>query len=175
MVSNSIFLDNYALFGGGLYLHSEYQVVFIIEYCYFKGNWAIQSKYIFFKIKKILDAGGMMLEGSNFDDFLIHKNVFFQNFAPTCSALIAIVQGPHIVVQISNLFLENYATDAAPSQINLITPKAFFKPGNGAATNGIKCIDPMAFYVSVNDTYIKNFAYKLGFSCSNKNLVKLLF
>lgn len=47
MVSNSLFLDNYALFGGGLYLHSDHQIVFILESCYFKGNWAIQSKFIF--------------------------------------------------------------------------------------------------------------------------------
>lgn len=105
----------------------------------------------------------MVLEGSFLDNFIVYQNIFIQNFGPATSSLAFIGNGPQIFLSLCNYFIENFSNDANPSQINLITPNAYFPPGSGASTVGIKCLHFHAFYVSINDTYTKNFAYKMSF------------
>lgn len=42
LISDCMFFDNYALYGGAIYLHSDYKINFFIQKCNFQRNWGFK-------------------------------------------------------------------------------------------------------------------------------------
>ena len=68
----------------------------------------------------------------------------------------------HICFLSSNYIIGNYGSNALPIQKPLINIYNYFPPGNGGGAIGFASMTKIDVLVSLNDTFLKNFAYETG-------------
>ena len=101
------------------------------------------------------------MEGYYETKFIIKENLFFDNLTPNSAVMVNARVMP-ITLACLNHYIQNYGSDAIPSQKSLINIFKYFPPGNGGGVIGFFSMTEKDFFVSINDSFIRNFAYKTG-------------
>jgi len=102
------------------------------------------------------------MEGNIQTIFIVKSNLFFDNLSSHAVIMMNVNTLTNICFLCSNFIIENFGSDALPNQKSQINIYNYFPPGDGAGAIGFTSMTKIDVLVSLNDTFLKNFAYETG-------------